>query len=462
MMKEGSSVSFPYVDRSKATRLFIVIAISGALGGFAAGYDIGVIGDALNVITIHLTLAEEGLAASGLLLGALFSSMIAGQITDKLGRKWILVFDAALFTAMPILLAVATINFATFMTWRVIEGFALGMDNVLAGIFIGEMVPTKSRNKYIATQQLMTVIGTFLALWIGYALTFSADWELMFGLGAIPAAIILILRVRLPESPRWLLSRDRKKESKDTLKKFFMVNVSDSEFDQIAQKLNVEKTNEATWKDVFSKNMRKYALIAIITGLFMQFSGINAIIFYTPEIFVHLGYSTSSAAFTSGWVEGVAELWPVFLAQFLLVSRLGTKNGFKLGSLGMALSAIVGGVFLLTLHGIALNTATIVLIFVFLFFFEAGYGVALWAFSPEIFPTAIRGRGTTLFMTADSLAGFIVTATFPYLLNTVGLGFTMIVYGIIDGIAFVYILLLIPNTKGKPLREGLETIASMK
>lgn len=449
---------FPYIDRSNVIKLFWLIAISGALGGFAAGYDTGVIGDALNVISIKLTTTEIGLSASGLLLGALFSSLIAGQISDKLGRKWILVLDAVIFTLMPILLAIATFNFATFMAWRVIEGFALGMDNVLAGIFIGEMVPTNKRNKYIATQQLMTVIGAFLSFWIGYGLTFSADWRLMFALGAIPAVIILVIRVRLPESPRWLLSKDKLEKAELVLKNNFKVNVDNTEFGNIYNDIKKETKSEGTWKDVFSKDMRKYAFIAIIIGLFVQFSGINTFIFYSPEIFVHLGYTKINAAFTSGWATGLAELWPVFFAEFLLINKMGTKKAFLMGAAGMFASMIVSSIFLLTLTGAALGTATIVLIFVFLFFFEAGYGVALWAFSPEIFPTNIRGRGTSLFMTADSLAGFLVTGTFPTMLARIGLAYTMDIYGVITIIAFVFMLKFMPNRKNKPLLEGTEAI----
>ncbi|WP_298275522.1 sugar porter family MFS transporter [Ferroplasma sp.] len=458
MATADNKISLPYIDRSKVVRLFWLIAISGALGGFAAGYDTGVIGDAINVISIKLTTEEIGLTASGLLLGALFSSIIAGQISDILGRKWILVFDAIIFTLMPILLALATFNFATFMAWRVIEGFALGMDNVLAGIFIGEMVPTGKRNKYIATQQLMTVIGAFLSFWIGYALTFSLDWRLMFALGAIPAAIILIIRFRIPESPRWLISANKPEKAKSVIKNSFKVDIIDEEFDNLYKAIKKEVNHEGTWKDVFSKDMRKYAFIAIIIGLFVQFSGINTFIFYSPEIFVHLGYSKINAAFTSGWSTGLAELWPVFLAEFLLINRMGTKKAFLMGAAGMFTSMIVSSVFLLELHGTALGTATIVLIFLFLFFFEAGYGVALWAFSPEIFPTNIRGRGTSLFMTADSLAGFIVTGTFPTMLSRIGLAYTMDIYGIITIIAFVFMLIFMPNRKNKPLLEGNESI----
>lgn len=359
---------------------------------------------------------------------------------------------------MPVLLALATFNFATFMAWRVIEGFALGMDNVLAGIFIGEMVPTSRRNKYIATQQLMTVIGAFLSFWIGYALTFSSDWRLMFGLGAIPAAAILIIRFRIPESPRWLMSKDRKDQAKSILKNDFKVDVQEDEFQRIYDEIKMDSSHEGTWRDVFSKKMRRYALIAIIVGLFVQFSGINTFIFYSPEIFVHLGYTKVGAAFTSGWATGIAELWPVFLAQFLLVNRMGTKKAFLMGSAGMTASLIVSSIFLLVLHGTALGTATILLIFLFLFFFEAGYGVALWAFSPEIFPTSIRGRGTSLFMTADSLAGFIVTDTFPQLLSSIGLAYTMDIYGLITLMAFVFMLKFLPNRKGKPLLEGLKAV----
>ncbi len=449
---------FPYVDRSKVTNLFILIAISGALGGFAAGYDTGVIGDALNVISIKLTSTEVGLSASGLLLGALFSSIVAGQISDLLGRKWILVLDAILFTSMPVLLALVTFNFATFITWRIIEGFALGMDNVLAGIFIGEMVPTSKRNKYIATQQLMTVIGAFISFWIGYALTFSSDWRLMFALGAIPAAVILLIRFRIPESPRWLISKGKTENAKKILADEFHVDIVEEEFQRVYKEIREEASHEGTWKDVFSKKMRKYAFIAIIIGLFVQFSGINTFIFYSPEIFVHLGYTKVSAAFTSGWATGLAELWPVFFAQFLLVNRMGTKRAFLFGSAGMAASLVVSSVFLLTLHGASLGVATIVLIFAFLFFFEAGYGVALWAFSPEVFPTSIRGRGTSLFMTADSLAGFIVTGTFPELLGSIGLAYTMDIYGIITIVAFIFMLLFMPDRKNKPLLEGLQPI----
>jgi sugar porter (SP) family MFS transporter len=456
MEKKDDTKSFPYIDRSKVTYLFILIAISGALGGFAAGYDTGIIGDVLNVISIPLTATEEGLAASGLLLGALFSSMIGGQISDILGRKWILVLDATIFTLMPIFLAFLTFNFATFLAWRVIEGFALGMDNVLAGIFIGEMVPTSKRNKYIATQQLMTVIGAFISFWIGYSLTFTNDWRLMFALGAIPAASILIIRVRLPESPRWLISRKRISEAKNTLINKFKVDVNEVEFQDVCANITKELSHKITWKDVFSKKMRKYAFIAIIIGLFIQFSGINTFIFYSPEIFVHLGYTKLNAAFTSGWVTGTAELWPVFLAEFLLINRMGTKRAFLFGAAGMFASLFVSSIFLLTLEGSLLDLSTIVLIFVFLFFFEAGYGVALWAFSPEVFPTAIRGRGTSLFMTADSLAGFIVTGTFPVMLSSIGLAYTMDIYGVITLIAFVFMLLFMPNRKDKKLLEGLD------
>jgi sugar porter (SP) family MFS transporter len=450
---------FPYIDRSKVKTLFALIAISGALGGFAAGYDTGIIGDALNVITIPLTTAQVGLSASGLLLGALFSSIIAGQISDVLGRKWILVMDAVIFTVIPLFLAFLTFNFATLMAWRVIEGFALGMDNVLAGIFIGEMVPTSKKNNYIATQQLMTVVASFLSFWIGYLLTSSADWRLMFGLGAIPAVIILVLRIKIPESPRWLLSKNKEKDTKDTLTKYFKVDVEDNEFSKVKEDIKKSAKGEGTWKDVFSKKFRKYAFIAIIVGLFMQFSGINVFIFYSPEIFVHLGYTKVQAAFTSGWSTAVAEMYPVFLAQFLFIGRLGTRKAFLMGSAGMFLSTIVGSIFLLTLHATVLGITTVIVIFVFLFFFEAGYGVALWAFSPEVFPTSIRGRGTTLFMTADSLAGFIVTYTFPLMLNSIGLGYSLDIYGVITIVAFVFIYLFVPDRRNKPLLEGMSTIS---
>ena len=237
-----------------------------------------------------------------------------------------------------------------------------------------------------------------------------------------------------------------------------MVSVNDTEFNKIYTNTKNEAKHQGTWKDVFSQDMRRYAFIAIIISLFVQFSGINTFIFYSPEIFVHLGYTTINAAFTSGWATCLAELWPVFLAEFLLVNKLGTKKAFLMGAAGMFISMIVSSIFLLELHGSSLGIATIALIFVFLFFFEACYGLALWAFSPEIFPTNIRGRGTSLFMTVDSLAGFIVTGTFPYMLNKIGLAYTIDIYGIITLIAFVFMIFFLPDRKDKHLLEGVESI----
>lgn len=450
-------ITFPYIDKSNASTLFKLIAISGALGGFAAGYDLGIIGDALNVISIKLTETEIGLAGSGLLLGSIFSSFFAGDISDRLGRKWILVFDAIVFTITPLLLALATFNFMTFLTWRIIEGFALGMDNVLSGIFIAEMVPTPKRNSYVATQQLMTVIAQFSAFWIGYALTPLKCWRLMFALGAIPAFIILLLRIKIPESPRWLVSKGKIEKANEILVNFFKVNINRDELKKFSVSLGEELKKQPSWKDLFSSKFIRYTLIAIFAGLFMQFSGINAFVFYSPEIFVNLGYSKVQAAFMSGLSTGVALLWPVIPAQFYLIDRIGTKKAFLIGSAGMSASGIVGSIFLLTLKGFQLGISTIITLFIFIFFFEIGYGVALWSFSPEIFPTPIRGRGTSLFMGADSIAGTIVTATFPILLSTIGLAYTIDIYAIITLIAFIFFLKLIPDMKGKPLLEGLET-----
>ena len=366
---------------------------------------------------------------------------------------------AAIFTVIPLFLAFLTFNFATLMAWRVIGGFALGMDNVLAGIFIGEMVPTAKKNNYIATQQLMTVVASFLSFWIGYLLTSSVDWRLMFALGAIPAVIILVLRLKIPESPRWLLSKNKEGDTKNTLKRFFTVDVEESEFTMVREKIRKSSSREGTWKDVFSKKFRKYAFIAIIVGLSMQFSGINVFILYYPQIFVHLGYTKVQAAFTSGWSTAVSEMYPVFLPQFLFIARLSTRKAFLMGYAGMFASTIVGSIFLLTMHGTALGLTTVVVIFVFLFFFEAGYGVALWAFSPEVFPTSIRGRGTTLFMTADSLAGFIVTYTFPLMLNSMGLGYSLDIYGVITIVAFRFMYIFVPDRRNKPLLEGMSKVS---
>ena len=303
-----------------------------------------------------MSAAIIGLSVSSVTLGAAIGAGLAGYFADVVGRKWFLMVDAALFAIFAFLLALS-FNSDSFIIWRFILGIGIGGDSVISVVYIAEFAPMHRRGALLFLQQVMIVVGIFVAYWIGYALTASADWRLMIGLGVIPGIIILIFRSYLPDSPRWLLSKGRTSDVKNSLAKFSLYP-SDEEINRNLELIRKSKVGK--WSDLFKTGMIGLTVVAILIGVLSQFTGINVFIYYSPTIFAKLGYSASNAAFTAGWVTGLGNMYPVFITGFFMIDRFGRKKSFMASYLGLSLMLFLGVIFLKFTTGLLLAAGLIV------------------------------------------------------------------------------------------------------
>jgi len=356
--------------------------------------------------------------------------------------------DALIFTIFAILLALS-INDLMFVVTRTILGFAIGVDSVIGPVYIAEFAPKNTRGRLLTFQQVMITVGIFVSYWVGYALSFSGNWRLMIGLGAIPGIIIAAFRFYMPESPRFAIIKNKVNELNQALKRFGLI--VDQTAIQKVRKLQ-EFESQFSARDLFRKAVLPITLFAIGAALFQQFDGINVFIYYSATIFEHLGYSPTSATFTAGWVTGLGILYPVFIAQFLLVDRIGRKLSLVVSFIGMAIALLLGS-WLVSLTSYIAGLSLLAATMIYLFFFQIGSGPVLWDIMPEIFPTALRGRGSSILAFFVWIGDFVVSFTFPILLYSIGISYVFLIYGIISALGILFFWFLTPETKGKSLEE---------
>lgn len=448
------------LDQSKIKTVTIILAILGALGGFLFGFDTGIIGSAIVFVapTFHLTPFLEGLSVASVTIGAAVGAITAGLIADFLGRKYTLILDATIFAVFAIALALS-INDLTFIIFRTIIGYAIGVDSVIGPVYIAEFAPVQKRGMLLAFQQFMIVTGIFISYFVGLLLAPSANWRLMVGLGALPAIIILAMRFYMPESPRFAIIKNQIDKLKNAVKRFgYEISEEGIKFAQ--EEIAMEK--KYTFKTLFKRSVLPITIFGILIGLFSQTTGINIFIYYSPLTFQILGYSTVMAVMISTIVTGSTNVWTTALEQYLLLDRIGRRKSILIGYAGVTIMLIIGYLILKFLTGTILGWSFAIMIILFLLFFEIGVGTVQWVIMPEIFPTSIRARGSAVVAFFVWIGDFIVTFTYPALAVSIGIGNTFLIYAVISGIATFIFYRLSPETAKKSLEDISNELWSSK
>ena len=448
------------LDQSKIKTVTIILAILGALGGFLFGFDTGIIGSAIVFITpaFHLTPFLEGLSVASVTIGAAVGAITAGLIADFLGRKYTLILDATIFAVFAIALALS-INDLTFIIFRTIIGYAIGVDSVIGPVYIAEFAPVQKRGMLLAFQQFMIVTGIFISYFVGLLLAPSANWRLMVGLGALPAIIILAMRFYMPESPRFAIIKNQIDKLKNAVKRFGY-EISEEGIKSAQEEIAMEK--KYTFKTLFKRSVLPITIFGILIGLFSQTTGINIFIYYSPLTFQILGYSTVMAVMISTIVTGSTNVWTTALEQYLLLDRIGRRKSILIGYAGVTIMLIIGYLVLKFLTGTILGWSFAIMIILFLLFFAIGVGTVQWVIMPEIFPTSIRARGSAVVAFFVWIGDFIVTFTYPALAVSIGIGNTFLIYAVISGIATFIFYRLSPETAKKSLEDISNELWSSK
>ena len=430
-----------------------------ALGSFLFGFDTAVISGATDALrqTFNLNSQWLGLTVAGALLGTIAGSLAVSGPLERHGRRPVLRALAVLYVVSALGCGLAW-NWTSLFVFRVLGGLAIGGSSVAAPMYIAEIAPAAVRGRLVALSQLNIVIGILAAYLSNSVVELamggpgSAAWRVMLGLPAVPAAIFYLLAVGIPESPRWLLGKQRSAEAEEVLTR---VGAADprAEVAEIAASLRSETA--AAREPFFTRKYRRPILLALMVATFNQVSGINALIYYTADIFAMAGAERTSALWQSVTI-GVTNL--VFtLLGMSVIDRVGRKRLLLVGSLGLAACLFVAAYAFENKIGGALLLGSLI---GYIAFFAFSQGAVIWVYLAEIFPNRVRARGQALGSFTHWFWAAAVSWSFPVVAEASG-GLAFAFFGAMMLLQFVMVLLFLPETKGVSLeaiqrRLGIE------
>jgi len=495
----------------------IFISLIVAMGGFLLGFDSAVISGAVNGIRVYFEMTDWqlGFSVGCVIFGAMAGNILAGPLSDKYGRKKLLIITAMLFTISALWSATAT-TYTTFVIARIIGGVGIGGAILIAPIYIAEIAPPKLRGSLVSLNQLNIVLGISVAYFSNYFLINleGESWRWMLGVEAIPAIIYFLALFLVPRSPRWIIQ----KLNEVTIAKKILVKIGGEEFADTTigeiQRGIDKKEAKGTYSDFFSTRMKTIVIIAFGLAFFQQITGINAIFYYAPTIFEQAGGSTD-ASFLQAIVVGLTNLIFTFVAIYL-IDKLGRKPLLIIGTSSMAIALTMAAlafnnatyVFnnktidkignteiktaLSELNGITFTSqnelftnvesklneaqflefkqnevknfininANLVLIAILLYVaaFAISLGPVMWTMLSEIFPGNVKGIAISIVGFFNSLVSYTVTQFFPWELTNLGPTLTFAIYAGMAVLSILFVYKYVIETKGKTLEEVQELL----
>src|SRR4051794_17169957 len=443
------------------------LTLLATLGGFLFGYDTANIGSALPVLPYKLGDFAAGYLVAGASLGAAAGALTAGPLTDRFGRKSLLIVDALLY-AIGSLLSAFTPNVAVLMIARTFIGLAIGADSAIATAYISEYAPRNRRGALSMLQQWMITVGILFSylvallifkVWPGSAT--SADWRLIFGLGAVPAIIGLILRFEMPESPRWLLRKERWEDAQKAFAKLG-TEVSVEQIEQTGRQLAAADRKDDRQRSRHWTPGVKRAL-GVVCGffIFQQITGINVPLYYGPKLmgqYFQNGNSTVDKTVAGVEVTTIMTIVNVAATYFAFryIDKLGRRKLAVGGFGGMALAAIVSAVGIGLMSGVPRIVVAMIGLDLFIAAFAIGVGGTGWLIQGEYFPTAVRGQAAAIGASVDWVANYALIEAFPATQRAIGLGWVMICFSGLCVLAILFVLRFVPETKGMSVEDITE------
>mgnify|MGYP001598147359 CR=1 FL=1 len=448
-------------------RYIWLVTLVSAMGGLLFGYDWVVIGGAKPFYEKFFSLTTPsavGWAMSSALVGCLIGSLVSGALSDRFGRKKLLILAALLFTATGVLTALAP-DFTFFVINRVLGGVAIGLASNLSPMYIAEISPAQVRGKFVSVNQLTIVIGILAAQVVNWLIArpvpagaTAADilsswngqvgWRWMFGAEAVPAFLFFLLMFTVPESPRWLVRNGRGAEAERVLARVGGAGFAERAMADIRGTLTAADTGKVRFRALLEPGMAGVLLIGIALAVYQQWCGINVIFYYAEEIFSAAGYGVSDILFNIV-ITGTVNL--IFtLVAIRLVDRLGRKPLMMAGSVGLAVTfGLVGASYAVHSRGLHL----LVLVVVSMALYALSLAPVTWVLLSEIFPNRIRGAAMSISTFSLWAACFVLTYTFPHLNKGLGPAGTFWIYAGISVLGFIFIKTRLTETKGKTLEQ---------
>ncbi|MBP2169345.1 sugar porter (SP) family MFS transporter [Erwinia toletana] len=446
----GENTSFLSADAFLLTATLV-----SAIAGFLYGYDTGIISGALLQIShdFALTSHAQELVASAILVGAVIGSLSCGKLSSTLGRRYTVMIVAAIFA-----IGVIASGLSTSAIWlglsRVVLGFAVGGASQIVPVYIAELAPPEKRGRLVTFFNISIGVGILTAALVGTFLQDVWSWHTMFAVAAIPAIILLLGMIPLPESPRWLVSQKRLDEAHDALD-----SVRDDQHEvryeiRAIQRVHnkIERKSSAGWKDLQQPWLRPALLIGLGIAAFTQLSGIEMMIYYTPTFLTNAGFSRDAALYSSLGIAGIYLVMTV-IGKFV-VDHIGRRTLTLMMMPGAIISLVLlGAVFKLNANGGEHGWLIITCLFAFMIFNSGGIQVIGWLIGSEVYPLGIREKASSLHAAVLWGSNLLLTATALSMVNLLGIGGAMWFYALLNLLGFLFVFFLMPETKGRSLEE---------
>ncbi len=451
------------LDSNVPTRFYWSLTLLATLGGFLFGYDTSNIGAALNFIPYDLNSFGTGYLVAGASLGAAAGALLAGPLTDRLGRKSLLIADALIY-AVGALLSAFTWHVAVLFTARTLIGLAIGADSAIATAYIAEYAPRNRRGSLSMLQQWMITVGilasylvalVILKLWPGSS---DVDWRWFFGLGAVPALIGLAMRFQMPESPRWLIRKGRYEDALHTFQTLG-VQVSLEDIEHTAHELEQDDARaEREQSRGWTKGVRRALFVVCGFFVFQQITGINVPLYYGPQLlakYFQNGESTVASTTAGVAVTSIMTAVNVIATYFAFryIDRIGRRKLAIGGFAGMAVMAVVAAFGLGVLSGTPRIVVGMIGLSLFIASFAIGVGGTGWLIQGEMFPTAVRGQAASIAATVDWLANYALIEGFPASQRAIGISWVLVCFAGLCVLAIAFVGRFLPETKNLSVEE---------
>ena len=443
------SISQPYVNQAFIRRVSFI----AGLGGILYGFDMGVIAAALIFVrdSFHLSTVMQEVLVISVLVGVMIGALVGGTVADRIGRRKTLIWGAVLFIAGSILAPLSPNVYILFIA-RGLLGIAVGFTSVTAPVYVSELAPPKTRGMLIGLYQFALTSGIAVADLVGYWFAGPQGWRLMFAFGLLPALLFLFMVLTVPESPRWLYAQNRVAEAESVLMSYT---------DEAGARLLLEDIRvslltkmERRWSALWSPAVRGSLFIAVGFMLLTPATGINAVLYYGPQIFSLAGISSDKNAIFATLLVAITNVLATVIA-LVLVDRLGRKPLLYAGIGGMTTALFV---LALCFHnqaglGKSLGMIATICLMSFIACYAFSIGPIAWILVSEVFPLRLRGRGVAAATLSFGTSNFLVSLTFLSLIKAVGNSLTFVIFGVFCILTLVFVRFVIPETAGRELES---------
>ncbi|KAF9608359.1 hypothetical protein IFM89_009478 [Coptis chinensis] len=457
------SIERKQLERSKTTKKYVfACAVFASLNSVLLGYDVGVMSGAILFIQedLKITEVQQEVLVGILSFVSLIGSLAAGRTSDAIGRKWTMGFAAVIFQTGAVVMTVAP-TFRVLMIGRLLAGVGIGFGVMIAPVYIVEISPAIARGSLTSFPEIFINIGILLGYVSNYAFSgFSShiNWRIMLAVGILPSVFIAVALFIIPESPRWLVMKDRINEAREVLMK---TNENEGEVEErlaeiqtAATKANGEIEEKAIWRELLSPSplLRRMLITGVGIQCFQQITGIDATVYYSPTIFRDAGIEDKTKLLAATVSVGFAKTIFILIA-IVLIDKVGRKPLLYVSTIGMTTCLFILALSLSVLGGKAGITMAILAVCGNVAFFSVGIGPVCWVVTSEIFPLKLRAQASAVGAVGNRVCSGLVAMSFLSVTRAITVGGTFFIFSAVSALSVAFVHFFVPETKGKSLEQ---------